>query len=101
MKISQPKNEKKKKVGKGHLFQRVILAGTLSTRVKGAPCGCPLSQGARGFAHPEPIGVTPLNVTNHPDFESFPFFPYDGPSASPFSVLPELVLFYFPFISHL
>ena len=24
--------------------------------------GCPLSQGARGFAHPEPIGVTPLDV---------------------------------------
>ena len=23
-------------------------------------CGCPLSPGARGFAHPEPIGVTPL-----------------------------------------
>ena len=31
-----------------------------STRVKRAPYGCPLSPGARGFAHPEPIGVTPL-----------------------------------------
>ena len=24
--------------------------------------GCPLSKGAHGFAHPEPIGVTPLCV---------------------------------------
>ena len=31
-----------------------------STSVKRAPCGCPFSPGARGFAHPEPIGVTPL-----------------------------------------
>ena len=27
--------------------------------------GCPLSQGARGFAHPEPIGVTPLQRYNN------------------------------------
>ena len=33
------------------------------TRVKREPCGCPLSPGARGFAHPEPIGVTPLSIT--------------------------------------
>ena len=29
---------------------------------EGAPWGCPLSPGARGFAHPEPIGVTPLDL---------------------------------------
>ena len=56
MRISQPNYEKS--VWKGHLFERVILAGTLSD--KGAPYGCPLSPGAHGFAHPEPIGVTPL-----------------------------------------
>ena len=32
MGISQPKNEEKKNVGKGHLFQRVILAGTFEWR---------------------------------------------------------------------
>ena len=42
----------KKGVWKGTpLFERVIWA---RTRVKGHPGG------ARGFAHPEPIGVTPL-----------------------------------------
>ena len=34
-----------------------------STSVKGHPSGAPLSPGARGFAHPEPIGVTPLTVS--------------------------------------
>ena len=47
-------------VGKGHLYERVISAGTR----EGAPCWCPLSPGARGFAHPEPIGVTPLCYGN-------------------------------------
>ena len=42
----------------GAPIQRAILGGTLER----APCGCPLSPGARGFAHPEPIGVTPLDT---------------------------------------
>ena len=83
----------KKSVGKRHLVERVLLAGTLERRCpftlvfqlrlpfwKGAPCwkgnlswntrvkkhpaGAPLCQGARGFAHPEPIGVTPLPGSN-------------------------------------
>ena len=61
MRILQPNYEKS--VGKGHLFENVILAGTLEWREhqsEGGPCGCLLSPGARGFAHPEPIGVTPL-----------------------------------------
>jgi len=40
----------------------------MGTQAEGAPFGCPLSSGARGFAHPEPIGVTPLFrvlLTNH------------------------------------
>ena len=40
-------------VGKGHLYERVYQLDRLSE-------GCPLSPGARGFANPEPIGVTPL-----------------------------------------
>ena len=41
------------------LFERVIRAGL-------TPCGCSLSPGARGFTHPEPIGVTPLPIlTKH------------------------------------
>ena len=47
----------KKSVGKGYLLENLILAGTLDWR-------CPLSPGARGFAHPEPIGVTPLVLYN-------------------------------------
>ena len=59
MRISQPNYIKS--VGKGHLLERIILAEALEWR---APCGCPLSPGARGFAHPEPIEVTPLQK-NH------------------------------------
>ena len=36
----------------------------MGTQAEGAPFGCPLSSGARGFAHPEPIGVTPLLLFN-------------------------------------
>ena len=47
----------KTKCWKEALFWKVILVGTLEWR---GSCGCPLSPGARGFAHPEPIGITPL-----------------------------------------
>ena len=55
----------KKKCWKGAPFWKsnLILARTLEWTW--APCGCPLSPGARGFAHPEPIGVTPLSHTLH------------------------------------
>ena len=55
MRNLQP-NYEKRSVGKGHLFERVIWPHESEE----APCGCPLNLGARGFAHPEPIGVTPL-----------------------------------------
>ena len=42
-----------------------------NTRVKGHPAGCPLSPGASGFAHPEPIGVTPLG-----NLYSFSYVPF-------------------------
>ena len=76
MRILQP-NNKKKSVGKGYAE---ITLSKWCPYSKGnfkwkcgveewkhrpfydgrAPFGCPLSPGARGFAHPEPIGVTPL-----------------------------------------
>ena len=56
---------------KRHLFERLILAGTQEWR---GTLQVPLSPGARGFAHPEPIGVTPLDSSDwlrrshtHPD----------------------------------
>ena len=58
MRISQPN------------YGKVLERGTfmkeyqLERWSEGAPCGCPLSPGARGFAHPEPIGVTPLPCVN-------------------------------------
>ena len=41
---------------KGHLFEKVIALEHKNEDSQGAPSG----PGARGFAHPEPIGVTPL-----------------------------------------
>ena len=58
MRISQPNYEKG--VGKGHLLERVYLLSR-NAREKGNPAGAPSAPGARGFAHPEPIGVTPLS----------------------------------------
>ena len=52
-------NQTMKKVLERGTFLKRQSFYSLNTRVKGAP-GCPLSPGARGFAHPEPIGVTPL-----------------------------------------
>ena len=48
-----------KKCWKGAPFWKgnPFIAGTLESR---GPPRCPLSPDARGFAHPEPIGVTPL-----------------------------------------
>ena len=54
MRISQPNYGKVLERG---TFMKEYQLERLS---EGAPCGCPLSPGARGFAHPEPIGVTPL-----------------------------------------
>ena len=51
------RNQTMKSVGKVHLFERVTLTGTLEWR---GTLRVSLSPGARGFAHPEPIGVTPL-----------------------------------------
>ena len=41
----------------GTPIQRAILGGALEWK---GTLRVPLSSGARGFAHPEPIGVTPL-----------------------------------------
>ena len=48
----------KKSFGKGHLFEKGNF--NWNTIERGTPQGAPLARGARGFAHPEPIGVTPL-----------------------------------------
>ena len=57
MRISQPNHGK---VLERDTFMKFIEEYQLERLSEGAPCGCPLSPGARGFAHPEPIGVTPL-----------------------------------------
>ena len=51
----------------GAPIQRATLNGALEWKHRPfyggrAPFGCPLSPGARGFAYPESIGVTPLWV---------------------------------------
>ena len=50
---------------------RVIL-GTTQLKAVMHRLGCPLSKGARRFAHPEPIGVTPLSM--HTSVSTLPFY---------------------------
>ena len=51
-----------------------------NTRVKGAEC--PLSPGARGFAHPVPIGVTPLFLFEFQTEDMFIFI-FDANTVPP------------------
>ena len=51
------------RVGKSTFMKELYQLERLSER---APCWCPLNPGARGFAHPEPIWVTPLRISNLP-----------------------------------